>query len=182
MVLRRETADIELPCFERATAISICLGLPGSLAMPPPADADDAGGVFSRLTDLCLERVWFHHPSELEDAVSSVRCSCLQTLKLRKTPGLEVLAIDSTSLLKMNQEEVEDLREHTVEATELKEITVLHCFVFWLMPSESIVVTIAAPKLVFLDWNDNEESQRCIHAQLSQFPCLRSQGKIEKRF
>jgi len=144
----------------------------------PPADADGAGGVFSRLTDLCLERVWFHHPSELGDAVSSARCPCLQTLKLRNTPGLEVLAIDSTSLLKMNLEEVIDLRELTVEAPELKEITVVDCFVFSLMPSESIVVTVTAPELVFLDWKDSMESQRRILAQLSQFPRLCSLGSL----
>ena len=78
----------------------------------------------------------------------------------------------------MNLEEVIDLQELTVEAPELKELTVVHCFVFSLMPSGPIVVAMAAPELLSLDWRDDMESQRYIQAQLNQLPRLCSLGSF----
>jgi hypothetical protein len=62
----------ELPCFEKATSISLFLVSPG-LAMPPT-------GVFARLTEISLDGVRFHGPCTLGDAVSSPQCPCLQTV------------------------------------------------------------------------------------------------------
>ncbi|OEL19718.1 hypothetical protein BAE44_0019263 [Dichanthelium oligosanthes] len=52
-----------LLCFERATTVSLDLGFLG-LSLPP-------AGTFAQLTGLSLQRVRFHGPCELGDAVSS---------------------------------------------------------------------------------------------------------------
>ncbi|RLM86025.1 putative F-box/LRR-repeat protein [Panicum miliaceum] len=60
----KERDALELPCFEKATSISLDLGFLG-LFVPPAR-------VFARLTELFLMGVWFH--GELGGAVSSPRC------------------------------------------------------------------------------------------------------------
>ncbi|XP_062232410.1 uncharacterized protein LOC133929633 [Phragmites australis] len=84
-----EIGTFELPCLERAAVVSLDLGFLG-LAVQP-------AGVFARLTELFLSRVWFHGQCELVDVVSSPRCPSLQKLSVRDAHGLVNLAIHSES-------------------------------------------------------------------------------------
>ncbi|EER95790.2 hypothetical protein SORBI_3002G015500 [Sorghum bicolor] len=153
-----EAADaaviVELPCFEQATSISIGLSFRGRLAFLPP----DVAGVFSRLTDLWLERVQFQDPSALGDAISSARCPCLQTFHVCRGLGLEKLAVSSTSLLKLDLQKLHGLLELTVETPGLKELQVVDCFCTPAGETDQLpapVISITAPELVALDWRDS---------------------------
>jgi hypothetical protein len=131
----------ELPCFEKATSISLYLAFQG-LAVPPT-------GVFTRLTGLRLSGVWFHGPGELGDAVSSPRCPCLQRLTVEDARGLCDLAIHSDSLLLMELKDLHSLSQLTVMAPVLKELTVVLCFC-----KSPPVANISAPQLANLNWSD----------------------------
>jgi hypothetical protein len=110
----------ELPCFDKATSISLILGFHG-LAMP-------TAGVFARLTGVSLSRVRFHGPCALGDAVSSPRCPCLQKLTVTDSSGLGNLTINSESLLWMELSNLRGLWQITVVAPALTELTVYTAF------------------------------------------------------
>ncbi|KAL6647324.1 hypothetical protein ACP70R_014761 [Stipagrostis hirtigluma subsp. patula] len=148
----------ELPCFERATSVSLDLGFLG-LAVPP------AGDVSARLTELCLIRARFHGPRELGDAVSTRRCPCLQKLRVHDTRGLHALTISSESLLRLELKSMRGLRRLTVVAPALAELRVVQCFCdkfhSYLEDDQSQsapVANISAPQLVSLDWKDAYDS------------------------
>ncbi|KAG2631749.1 hypothetical protein PVAP13_2NG044600, partial [Panicum virgatum] len=101
-----ERGTLDLPCFDKATSISLDLGFLG-LSMP-------AAGVFARLTDLTLSGIRFHGPCELGSTVSSLRCPCLQKLTVHDSYGLDNLTINSGSLKLL-----------TVVAPVLQELSVL---------------------------------------------------------
>ncbi|TVU40475.1 hypothetical protein EJB05_13941, partial [Eragrostis curvula] len=136
-----EDPAFEIPCFERATTVSLYLGFL-RIAMPP-------AGVFSRLTELTLICITFHGPPELGDAVSSPRCPSLQKLCVQYTFGLVNLAIHSESLLKVELNSMVGLRQLIIHSLTLKELKLVDCF-SWTQP----VADISAPQLEFLHWRD----------------------------
>jgi hypothetical protein len=139
-VEEEEEKAFEFPCFEKATSIKLS-GFQG-LAVPPT-------GVFTRLTGLYLSRVMFHGSGELGDAVSSLRCPCLQRLTINDARGLRDLTIHSKSLLLMVLKDLHALSQLTVVAPELRELTVELCF-----RKSPPVANISAPQLTDLDWTD----------------------------
>ena len=108
-------------------------------------------GVFARLAELHLHRVWFHGPGELGDAVSSPRCPCLQRLTVFDARGLADLdlAIRSETLLEVELMNLRTLSRLTVAAPALKELAVARCF-----GKNRPVAIISAPRLTNLDWGD----------------------------
>ncbi|KAL6647718.1 hypothetical protein ACP70R_015155 [Stipagrostis hirtigluma subsp. patula] len=138
-------AALELPCFERATAISLDLGfLRVDLPLP-------RAGVFARLTELNLLHVRFRIPWLLGDVVSWWRCPCLQKLMVSNTWGLDDLSIQSKSLLRLEMTKNRGLRRLSIWAPELKDLWVLYCF---FVDKNQPVVTISTPQLVSLNWWD----------------------------
>ncbi|TVU07458.1 hypothetical protein EJB05_47516, partial [Eragrostis curvula] len=79
-------AAIPLPCFRNATAIDLDLGFM-PLCCP-------SSGAFTRLTELCLERVRFQGTCELGDVVSWPRCPGLRKLRIRHAWGVARLTGD----------------------------------------------------------------------------------------
>ncbi|KAJ1287479.1 hypothetical protein BS78_02G013000 [Paspalum vaginatum] len=158
---------VRLPCFEGATSICVVGFL--RLVLPP-------AGVFARLTDLVLERIHFHGRSSsaaLSDAVSSRRCPSLRRLEVSETVGLTRLAIRSDSLVEVDLEELVGLRDLTVDAPELKELRVASCFGH---TNGDPVLTIRAPELVLLIWDDMS-SQENVNF-LVRMPHIRSLGNL----
>ncbi|TVU19241.1 hypothetical protein EJB05_35380, partial [Eragrostis curvula] len=138
-----DESAFELPCFERATAVSLDLGFLG-LAVP-------TAGVFARLVELCLIRVRIRGPYKLGDAVSSPRCPCLQKLTTYYIQGVSDITIHSESLLQMELKKVCGLKQLTVVVPALQELRVLVCFSYG---QNQPVAHISAPLLKSLVWND----------------------------
>jgi len=133
----------ELPCLERATNVSLCLGFLG-LTVPP-------AGVFARLTELCLDRVQLYGPGDLGDMVSWPRCPCLQKLTVRDTRGLDNLAIHSDSLQQVELIDLQGLQQLNIVAPALEELKFTHCFFY---NRSQPVASITAPQLATLAWMD----------------------------
>ena len=139
-----EGGAIELPCFDKATSISLDLGLL-ALSVPP-------AGVFARLTELSLTRVRFHRPCELGGAVSSPRCPCLQKFTVKNSRGLDNLAINSDSLKLVELIELRDLQQLTILVPVLQELIVVSCFSC--DQTRQPVANISVPQLESLWWAD----------------------------
>ncbi|CAN6330747.1 unnamed protein product, partial [Urochloa humidicola] len=141
---RPERGAIELPCFEKATSISLDLRFLG-LSVPP-------AGVFARLTELSLRGVRFHGPCDLGKAVSSARCPCLQKLTLQDARELHNLAIHSDSLKEVLLRQLRGLRQLTIMAPVLKELSVVQCFFY--DRTQQPIANVSVPQLKSLAWAD----------------------------
>ncbi|OEL18116.1 hypothetical protein BAE44_0020865 [Dichanthelium oligosanthes] len=144
--------EVLLPCFEKATMISLNLGFL-ALALP-------SLGVFDLLTTLYLSRVRFGGPCELGTVVSSPRCPCLQKLQVRYCRGLDNLSIHSKTLLEIKLENLYILRHLTIVAPTLEKLGLDYSFLDD-DPSDP-VANISAPQLVSLLWRDVYDS-RYVH-------------------
>uniref|UniRef100_A0ACD5VEC1 Uncharacterized protein n=1 Tax=Avena sativa TaxID=4498 RepID=A0ACD5VEC1_AVESA len=135
---------VDLPCFEKATNITLKLGFL-SLALPP-------SGVFARLGDLQLVNIQLHGQSSgLGDLLSSQRCPSLWCLQVRNVRGLDSFNIHSVSLLRMELSGLRHLQQLTVMAPALKTLKVRNCFT--LNPDLS-VAEISAPQLMTFKWRN----------------------------
>uniref|UniRef100_A0A0E0Q5T7 F-box domain-containing protein n=1 Tax=Oryza rufipogon TaxID=4529 RepID=A0A0E0Q5T7_ORYRU len=87
-------AAIRIPCFERATEVTIRLLRGIGIRLPPPS------GVFARLTALSLSHCRLDDQSQrdLGGAVSSEGCPSLRELRIRDADVVSNLAIRSESL------------------------------------------------------------------------------------
>uniref|UniRef100_A0ACD5UP50 Uncharacterized protein n=1 Tax=Avena sativa TaxID=4498 RepID=A0ACD5UP50_AVESA len=140
-----EKGAFELPCFEKATAMSFDLGFL-SLALPP-------SGVFSRLTDLSLDGVQLHGPCGIGEAASSSRCPSLRRLTVCNAQGLGNFAIHSESLLEIQLKKSCGLQQLTIVAPALKKLMLFFCFSSGSIPSQP-VADITAPQLELLEWRE----------------------------
>ncbi|CAN6170644.1 unnamed protein product [Urochloa humidicola] len=138
-----ERGAIELPCFDKATSISLDLWSAG-LSVPP-------AGIFARLTELSLTRVSFHGPCQLGEIVSSLRCPCLQKLTVQDAWNLHNLVIHSDSLKVVLLEHLRGLQQLTVTAPVLEELGVAQCFYDHI---QQPVADISVPQLKCLKWMD----------------------------
>nr|CAB3451767.1 unnamed protein product [Digitaria exilis] len=139
-----ERGTFELPCFENATTFSPDLGWLG-LAVPR------AGGVFAHLTELSLSHVRFRGPCELDDAVSSRRCPCLEKLTVQYTLGLTNLRIFSNSVRHMDLAYMRGFQKLTVDAPTLEHLSVQLCFY---RDQNQAVANISARQVKRLRWAD----------------------------
>jgi hypothetical protein len=136
-------AAIDLPCFQKATAIMLKLGFIG-LALPP-------SGVFALLRELKLVDIQLHGQSSgLGDLISSQRCPSLRHLLVGNVRGLDSFNIQSDSLLHMELLDLRRLQKLTVMAPALKELKVSRCL-FTDNPDLS-AANISAPRLNSLEW------------------------------
>ncbi|KAM0883897.1 hypothetical protein ACQ4PT_031328 [Festuca glaucescens] len=138
-----ERGDIDLPCFEKATSITLKLGFLG-LALP-------SSGVFARLGGLQLVDVQLHGQSGLGDLLSSQRCPSLKSVIVRDARDLDSFNIHSDSLLNMELSNLHRLQQLTVMAPALESLRMKSCFTDPLNPDLS-VANISAPQLKLLDW------------------------------
>ncbi|KAL6647719.1 hypothetical protein ACP70R_015156 [Stipagrostis hirtigluma subsp. patula] len=130
-------AAFALPCFERATSISLHLGFLG-LAAP-------AAGVFARLRELNLRRVRFHGPWGLADAFSSPRFPCLQKLSICDARGMDNLTLHSECLLTIQLNCLQGLQQLTIVASALRCLRIEYC-----SDSQLPAANISAPQLKLL--------------------------------
>ncbi|CAL5077821.1 unnamed protein product [Urochloa decumbens] len=153
-----ERGTIELPCFEKATSISLDLRSAG-LSVPPV-------GIFAWLTELSLNHVRFHGPCELGEAVSSPWCPCLLKLTVQEAWHLHNLVIHSDSLKVLLLEHLRGLQQLTVTAPVLEELGVVQCFVCDQIRQP--VADMSVPQLKWLKWMDAYD------------PCSVHLGKMEQ--
>uniref|UniRef100_A0A0D9WWY3 F-box domain-containing protein n=1 Tax=Leersia perrieri TaxID=77586 RepID=A0A0D9WWY3_9ORYZ len=132
---------VQIPCFQKATHITIHLGGLG-IRLPP-------SGVFEKLIWLRLDHFRFDSQCDPGDVLSSGRCPSLRYLSLRRAQGLSNLAIRSESLLHVDLYDLGGLQQLTIFAPMLRELAVSRCI--------SLMVTtanITAPALETLMWVD----------------------------
>ncbi|TVU40474.1 hypothetical protein EJB05_13940, partial [Eragrostis curvula] len=134
---------IPLPCFGNATAIDLDLGF-SALTLP-------SSGTFTRLTELCLERVRFQGTCELGDIVSSPRCPCLRKLDIRRVWGVAKLTVLSVSLLEIDLFSLYGLQQLNIDAPVLNKLALRRCFI---RNQEQPIANISAPQLLSLTWID----------------------------
>ncbi|CAO1939349.1 unnamed protein product [Urochloa humidicola] len=158
-----ERGAIMLPCFEKATSISLDLRFLG-LSVPP-------AGVFARLTELSLRGVRFHGPCELGEAVSSPRCPCLQKLTVQDARGLDNLTIHSDSLKVLLLEQLRGLRQLTIAGALLQELCVVYCF-FFCDQFRQPVANISVPQLKSLRWADAYDPSSVHLGEMEQLKSL----------
>ncbi|TVU40471.1 hypothetical protein EJB05_13937, partial [Eragrostis curvula] len=154
-------AAIPLPCFRNATAIDLDLGFM-PLCCP-------SSGAFTRLTELCLERVRFQGTCELGDVVSWPRCPGLRKLRIRHAWGVARLTVRSESLLQMDLLRVNGLQQLNVDAPLLNLFLLRHCLT---RDQPQPIANISAPLLITLVWMDVYDSSYVHLGNLGQLQQL----------
>uniref|UniRef100_A0A0E0ECU0 F-box domain-containing protein n=1 Tax=Oryza meridionalis TaxID=40149 RepID=A0A0E0ECU0_9ORYZ len=151
-------AFLDLPCFERATEISL---YSSGLAVRLPAALDAAGdGDFTRLTKLQMSELRFSDAGEGISGVVSRRCPSLECLELEHVAGVEALTLRSDSLQSLRLASVSRLRRLEVEAGNLRRMRVEYCFDEtrscrpWNGGGAAAVMRLSAPALEELGWED----------------------------
>ncbi|KAF2923315.1 hypothetical protein DAI22_07g180400 [Oryza sativa Japonica Group] len=141
-----ERAVLDLPCFERATEISL---YSSGLAVRLPAELDAAGdGDFTRLTKLQMSELRF---SDAGEGISGV---------LEHIAGVEALTLRTDSLLSLRLVSVSRLQRLDVEAGNLRRMRVEYCFDEtrscrpWNGGGAAAVMRLSAPALEELGWED----------------------------
>ncbi|TVU40477.1 hypothetical protein EJB05_13943, partial [Eragrostis curvula] len=127
-----EEGTIALPCFGNATGIDLNLGF-SAVSLP-------SSGTFTRLTELSLERVRFQGTCELGDMVSSPRCPCLRTLRIRRARGMARLTLN-------------------IDAPVLNILALHSCFT---RNQPQPIANISVPQLIALIWMDAYDPS-CVH-------------------
>ncbi|CAL5089009.1 unnamed protein product [Urochloa decumbens] len=155
--------SVDLPCFEKAVWIHLCLGYHG-LAFP-------LTGVFAKLTVLHLYCVRFHGPCDLGVGLSSARCPSLRVLCVYNALGVSNFAIHSVSVISMYLGCVKELQQLTIVAPMLRHLVVFGCFVDG---GRQPVAQISAPVLEMLWWDDAYDMSSVQLGKLSHLRDLRT--------
>ncbi|CAN6180720.1 unnamed protein product [Urochloa humidicola] len=156
--------NVDLPCFEKAVWIHLCLGYHG-LAFP-------LTGVFAKLTVLHLYCVRFHGSCDLGDGLSSARCPSLRVLCVYNALGVSNFAIHSVSLISMYLGRVKELQQLTIVAPMLRHLVVFGCF--FVDGGRQPMAQISAPFLEMLWWDDAYDMSSVQLGQLSHLRELRT--------
>uniref|UniRef100_A0A0E0Q9L5 F-box domain-containing protein n=1 Tax=Oryza rufipogon TaxID=4529 RepID=A0A0E0Q9L5_ORYRU len=148
-----DDAVLDLPCFERATEISLYSS--GMAVRLPALDDAAAGGGFTRLTRLRMSELRFSDAGEGISGVVSRRCPSLECLELEHIDGMEALTLRSDSLLSLRLAYV-PLRRLDVAAGNMRKMRVKYCFdgtsrCPW---TGGAAMRLAAPALEELGWED----------------------------
>uniref|UniRef100_A0A0E0ECU1 F-box domain-containing protein n=1 Tax=Oryza meridionalis TaxID=40149 RepID=A0A0E0ECU1_9ORYZ len=146
-----DDAVLDLPCFERATEISLysC-----RMAVRLP-ELDAAAGNFTRLTRLHMSELRFSDAGEGISGIVSRRCPSLESLELEQVAGVEALTLRSDSLLSLRLAYV-PLRRLDVAAGNMRKMRVKYCFdetsrCPW---TGGAAMRLAVPALEELGWED----------------------------
>uniref|UniRef100_A0A0E0E984 F-box domain-containing protein n=1 Tax=Oryza meridionalis TaxID=40149 RepID=A0A0E0E984_9ORYZ len=136
---------IQIPCFEKATEITIGVLRGIGIRLPPPS------GVFVRLTALSLShcRLDYQSQRDLGGAVSSEGCPSLRELRIRDADVVPNLAIRSESLRLVQLSRLEGIRQLTISAPALTELDLYACLLW-----RTQFAHISAPALETLHWVD----------------------------
>uniref|UniRef100_A0A0E0LIN0 F-box domain-containing protein n=1 Tax=Oryza punctata TaxID=4537 RepID=A0A0E0LIN0_ORYPU len=133
---------IQIPCFEKATEITIRFGGRLGIRLPP-------SGVFAKLTVLGLRDIRFDSQLDVGVVISSGRCPSLQELRLDNSQVMSNLAIGSASLRLVHLSKLEGMKQLMIFAPVLTELAVSCCF-----DMRIPIADISAPALETLCWVD----------------------------
>uniref|UniRef100_A0A0D9X022 Uncharacterized protein n=1 Tax=Leersia perrieri TaxID=77586 RepID=A0A0D9X022_9ORYZ len=140
---------LELPCFERATEIAICVS---DMEVRLMRRGGDDGRTFALLTKLHLSQVVLADDGEYLSDVVSRGCPQLETLELVDIySGVTELTIRSTSLLTLLLWSISDLLRLEVDAENLTSMQVRECFD---MEETGSVMSLSTPAMKEFFWED----------------------------
>ncbi|KAG0545284.1 hypothetical protein BDA96_02G347900 [Sorghum bicolor] len=138
-----EAVTLQLPCFPRATELSITfMGV--DLRMPTTE-------TFAKLTKLFISGVRFTDGGEEISQVVSLCCPCIETLELHSISGLRMLTVLARSLVSMVLSRILVLEQLLVAAGNLRHMLVDRCFV---LSNTRTVMFLSVPALEQLLWQD----------------------------
>ena len=155
-MVRRDA--FELPCFKKATEISMDLGFLG-LVLPP-------AGVFDALRVMRLEHFWFRGQFSFSDTMFP----SLEELTIGRVRGLVALTLNSKCLLHIHLSALPEFQRLNILAPRLNILEVMPCFHHVPGP----VATIAAERLEVLRWEMScvPELGKTPHLQVLRVPAI----------
>lgn len=134
---RKDQCSVDMPCFNRASRISVRLGF---LSLKMPRD-----GCFANVK--VLQLACFGYRNKL--VLSMVMFPVLEELSLKRTFGFYILDIKSNSLKNIRLSKIIGLNCLRIMAPNLKVLNVLRCLEHVLRPRAEII----APKLEVFRWS-----------------------------